>query len=200
MPDWFPSARNPAPLSPAGSSRSHAAARRAGAGLAVTAALLLAACGQTESEAGGAEGRETAAQPADATAAAPVAAPAAAPAEPGAAQSMTADKGQDTEGADDPRIALMVGRWAPSQEACFSGEAALYEANGSYSTEGEGGRWRIEGDRLIWFDLQDAGMGMEPSEDPGPRQNTAELLELTATTLTLRDSGGQLSTQVRCAG
>ncbi len=92
----------------------------------------------------------------------------------------------------------LAGAWAGDLESCNSGEAVSFFADGTYGMEGEGGRWRLEGDRLkltgiSQFELGGAGEVAVPDR-------TLTVTQLTDHSMAWRADDGFEASFARCPG
>ena len=92
----------------------------------------------------------------------------------------------------------LTGTWAGDIESCNGGEAVSFFADGTYGMEGEGGRWRLNGTRLVLSGITQFEMG-EAGEVAVPDRSLG-ILELTDETLVWRAADGFEARFRRCPG
>lgn len=100
---------------------------------------------------------------------------------------------------DDPGAkAAIVGSWAQAREACNSGEAIRFSADGTYGFEGEGGNWDLKGEQLHFENVRlfEPGVDGETQGDPG----SVKVLSVEADSMKWQTPDGTTMDYVRCPG
>lgn len=165
-----------------------------GAGWAV-ALLALSACGQN-SASGPEAGGEVEVKAVSQTGTAPATPAAAASPAPAAIADATATTAPAA--ATKAFSAELTGAWAGDVLNCNSGEAVTFFADGTYGMEGEGGRWRLDGDKLLLSGITQFEMG-EAGEVAVP-DRTMVITQLTDEAMAWRAEDGFEASFARCPG
>lgn len=90
----------------------------------------------------------------------------------------------------------LTGAWAGDVENCHSGEAMSFFADGTYGVEGEGGRWRLDGDKLLLSGITQFEMG--GSGEVAVPDQTMVITQLTDQAMAWRAEDGFEASFARC--
>ena len=98
-----------------------------------------------------------------------------------------------------PSRPWIVGAWVSRGFAC-GGDGVIYEADGTYSTDIQSGRWQLTGNTLTETALQTSELGEDETPVANPRPVRSQILSIAPNrnAFTMRTEDGETWHMVRC--